>query len=108
MLKGWVLVLVGVAGLVFMRMAYDVTREPAPSIRVRWRDDIPTWRQHLLEMKYRLDDPSHPQGLSYAYMLFDTSARNIRLMVKDPYVADTHDIDRERFEVPWATAQTSQ
>lgn len=88
-----------------MRVAYSLTYEPAPAVRVRWRDGTGDWRRTWLELKYRLGDPEAPQGLSYAYVLFDTSQKNIRALVTDPEVADTGDIDRKKFEVPWATWQ---
>jgi hypothetical protein len=65
-------------------------------------------RRTWLEWKYRLVDPGAPQGLSYAYLLKDTTRSNIRALVKDPAVADTGDIDREQFDIPWATEQESR
>lgn len=103
-----VLIVVGLGALVSMRTAYMLTREPAPSIRVRWRDGTTTARRTWLQWKYRLVDPTAPQGLSYAYVLMDTRRSNIRALVKDPEVADTGDIDREQFDIPWATAQDSR
>jgi len=103
-----VMVLIGLAGLVSLRVAYDLTREPAPAIRVRWRDGTTGLRRGWLEWKYRLVEPAAPEGLSYSYVLLDTSTGNIRALVKDPEVADTGDIDREKFDIPWATAQDSR
>ena len=104
MLRAWLLVIAGVSGLVSMRVAYNLTYEPAPAVRVRWRDGTGDWRRYWLEHKYRLIGAAAPQGLSYSYVLMDTSRRNIEAMIKDPEVADTNDIDRRRFEVPWETA----
>ena len=108
MLRAWLLVIIGVVGLVCLRQAYLLTYEPAPSVRVRWRDGTTDMRRKILEMKFRLAEPAAPQGLSYAYVLLDTSRRNIETMVKDPEVADTGDIDRENFEVPWETAANTR
>jgi hypothetical protein len=105
MLRAWVLLIVGVAGLMSMRAAYNLTYEPAPVVRVRWRDGTGEWRRTWLEHKYRLEDPANPEGLSYSYILLDTSRRNIQALVKDPEAADTHDIDRRKFEVPFWTAE---
>jgi hypothetical protein len=103
-----VLVILGVAGLVSMRVAYNLTYEPAPAIRVRWRDGTGDWRRAWLEHRYRLIDPAAPQGLSYSYVLMDTSRKNIMTMIKDPEVADTDDVDRENFEVSFWTAAYSR
>src|SRR5882672_10944249 len=102
MARAWLLVIVGVAGLASLRVAYDLTYEPAPSVRVRWRDFTGDTRRAQLERRYRLMDPAAPEGLSYSYTLMDTSRRNIMALIKDPEVADTGDIDRGKFEVPWA------
>jgi hypothetical protein len=108
LLRAWFLVIVGVAGLVSMRVAYNLTYEQAPAVRVRWRDGTDDWRRAWLERKYRLIGAEAPMGLSYSYVLMDTSRGNIETMIKDPEVADTNDIDRRKFEVPWETAYYTQ
>jgi len=106
--RAWLLVAVGTIGLASMRTAYTLTYEPAPAVHVRWRDGTADWRRTWLELKYRLADPEAPQGLSYAYVLFDTSQSNIKALVTDPEVADTNDIDRDKFEIPWARLQETR
>ena len=101
------LLITGLIGLVSMRIAYDLTYEPAPAVRVEWRKDLPAWRRTLLEGWYRLGDPQAPHGNSYAYELFDTRQGNIRSLVTDRYVVGTGDIDRANFAVPWASLQES-
>ena len=108
MRRAVVLLLIGLAGLVSLRMVYILTREPAPGIRVRWRDGTSSPRRTWLEWKYRLEQRSAPQGLSYAYVLMDTRTANIRALVTDPEVSDTDDIDRARFAIPWETANESR
>jgi hypothetical protein len=106
--REWLLVFVGVIGLASLRIAYTFTFEPAPAVRVKWQIGTGEWRRAWLEMKYRLEDPEAPQGTSYAYVLFDTSQRNIKALVADPEAADTNDIDRDKFEVPWARLQETR
>jgi hypothetical protein len=101
------LLFVGLIGLVSMRVAYDLTYEPAPAVRVEWRKGISDTRRKWLETIYRLGDPQAPHGNSYAYVLFDTRQGNIRSLVTDRYVVGTGDIDRERFAVPWESLQES-
>jgi hypothetical protein len=107
-LRPALLLVIGLAGLLSLRVAYDLTREPAPGIRVRWRDGTSDGRRAWLEWKYRLTEPAAPQGLSYSYVLMDTRTANIRALVKDPEVADTGDIDRAKYEIPWETAHESR
>jgi hypothetical protein len=106
MARSWMLLLVGVIGLVSLRAAYDLTWEPAPAVRVRWRQGTTDARRAQLERRYRLVNPQPHEGVSYLYLLMDTSRRNIEALVKDPEVADTDDIDRRRFEIPWTAAQS--
>jgi hypothetical protein len=95
---------IGIAGLTMLGSAYWMTLEPAPSIRVRWRDEVTASRQADLERKYLLANGRAPQGRSIAYDLLDTRVANVRAIVEDPYVADTNDIDRDTYEVPFDTA----
>lgn len=106
MVRAWLLVIVGLAGLVSLRVAYNLTYEPAPAVRVRWRDATTDARRAQLERTYRLTDAAAPEGLSYSYVLMDTSRRNIEALVKDPEAADTNDIDRRRFAIPWTTGES--
>ncbi len=108
MLRAAILLVIGLAGLLSLRVAYDLTREPAPEVRVRWRDATSDGRRAWLEWKYRLTGPAAPQGLSYSYVLMDTRPTNIRALVQDPEVADTGDIDRAKYEIPWETANESR
>ena len=98
-----VLSVIGVAGLAALGLAYWFTYEPAPSIRVRWRDDVTSERQAALERKYLLVNGRAPAGRSIAYDLLDTRRANIKALVLDPDVLDMTDIDRDRFEVPYET-----
>lgn len=80
--------------------AYWLTVEPAPRIRVLWRDGITAQQQAALEVQYQLLNGRDrlPEG-SLAYDLLDTSRSNIRRLVDDPAVADTNDIDRDAYVV---------
>ena len=93
---------IGLLGLAILALTYWFTYEPAPAIRVRWRDDVTAERQAQLERRYLLVDPRAPMEdspRSLAYDLLDTSRRNIEAMVKDPELADTNDVDRNNFAI---------
>ena len=100
---------VALAGLVTLAVAYLLTTEPAPTIGVRWRDDVSEGRQAERENAYLLLDgqipnPEFPR--SVAYTLLDTGHQNIEALVKDPAVADTQFIDRQGYLIT-SDAETS-
>lgn len=92
----------GVAGLAVLGATYWLTYEPAPRVRVLWAVDVAPDRQASLERRYLLRNGRDrlTEG-SLAYDLLDTSPSNIRALVEDPAVADTNDIERHTFVVPF-------
>ena len=95
---------IGVSGLALLGLAYWLTYEPAPRVRVLWRQDVTSEQQAALERKYLLLNgrDRFTEG-TLAYDLLDTSRWNIRALVEDPAVADTHDIERDTYIVPLTT-----
>lgn len=106
--RAWYATIIGVGGLAALAFAYWFTYEPAPGIRVRWRDHVSQELQESRERKYMLSNrrAPHPDApRSLAYDLLDTSRSNIEALVKDPAVYDTNDIDDEdAFQVRLGTA----
>jgi hypothetical protein len=85
-------------------LAYWLTIEPAPAVRVQWRPGVSEEQQAALERRYLLVNArDRLDGGSIAYDLLDTSVRNIRALVADEAVADTADIDRDAFTIPFDT-----
>lgn len=87
---------VGLFGLTTLAFTYWFTYEPAPGVRVQWRDDVSLEYQTFLESKYLLTDrvgPDPDARRSFGYALLDTSRSNIEALVKDPAVLDTNDIE---------------
>lgn len=87
-----------------MGAAYALTYEPAPRIRVQWRDGLAPAQRLALERTYLLVNgrDRFPNG-SMAYDLLDTRQSNLRALVSNPAVRDTNDIDRDTFVVPFQT-----
>jgi hypothetical protein len=96
----WLLIF-GSVGLAALGIAYWLTYEPAPAVQIRWRDGLSAARRAQLERKYLLVEPDPESG---HYALLDTSRRNIEALVTDPDVADTNDIDRVEFLIPFHVA----
>lgn len=95
---------IGSAGLAVLALAYWLTYEPAPRIRVLWREGVTAEQQAVLERRYLLLNGRERivEG-SMAYDLLDTSLSNLRALVHDPAVADTTDVDRDTYVVPFET-----
>lgn len=99
----WVAV-IGLGGLGALGSAYGLTYEPAPRVRVQWRDDLRPEERAQRERTYLLVNPRDPiPDGSIAYDLLDTSTSNIRALVGDPAVTNTGDIDENVFVVPFQT-----
>ena len=95
-----------VTGLVCWALAgtaYAVLRltfgERPVSIHVRWAPTIDDVARLQLEQRYRLARPEPREDRTFSYTLTDRSRDNIRSLVLDPAVEDTHEIDRTAFRV---------
>ena len=100
---------VGVIGLAPFAFAYWFSVEPAPGIRVVWREGVSLEQQARLERRYLLANRGSPhpeQPRSLAYDLLDTRRSNIHALLHDPTVEDTNDIDDEWDRVRLGTASS--
>jgi hypothetical protein len=71
-------------------------------INVRWSAMPPAERQ-LREARYSLDAGRDIDGTTWSYVLGDQSPDNIKSLVHDPLVEDTHGLDRTAFTLAGAT-----
>ena len=79
--------------------AYLFTREPAPEVRVEWRQSVTPERRAELERRFLLVRP-RPYEDALAYDLLDTSRANIEALVRERDVADTDGIRQRDFTLP--------
>ena len=74
-------------------------------IHVRWAPTIDDVARLQLEQRYQLARAEPRENQTFAYALTDRSRDNIRNLILDPAVEDTHEIDRTAFRVedaaPW-------
>jgi hypothetical protein len=84
-----------------------VTGPPGALVHVRWQTSIDAADRQALEARFRLADGEPLDGATWRYDLLDTSAENIRDLVRNPAVADTDKIDRSHF-TPVDTARTAR
>jgi hypothetical protein len=76
--------------------AYEV---PPPRVNVRWDAQLGPAQRLASEARYRLAQSTYRGGTTWSYTLLDTSPGNIRALVQDPAVADTHHINRQTFQL---------
>ena len=105
------LLLVGVAFTVGAVATYAVLRaafgdRPA-HINVRWSPATTPDVQRRLEQQYHLTYGQRAEGRTFSYDLTDLSYDNIRAMVLDPNVEDTHYIHRTAYRI-WRFAPRSK
>jgi hypothetical protein len=87
-------------------VVYQVTARPAPVVHVRWADDVSASSRAIHEVLFHLTNGERLEGRSWSYDVIDPSFRNVRALVTSPAVEDTHEINRETFQVN-ATAPKS-
>jgi hypothetical protein len=76
-------------------------------INVRWSPATTPDVQHRLEQQYHLTYGQRADGRTFSYDLTDLSRDNIRAMVLDPNVEDTHYIHRTAYRI-WRFAPRSK
>ena len=97
------LVTIGVALFAVAGAVYGVLRlsfGPRPVyVHVRWAESVDEPTQRRLERQYGLDQPELREGRTWGYALTDLSRDNVRALVTDSAVDDTHQIHRTAFRV---------
>jgi hypothetical protein len=81
--------------------AYYLTHEPAPLVRVRWREGLSAERRAELEHRFLLVRPVPHEGRTMSYDLLDTRRSNVEALLRAPEVEDTAHIDRAEAVVPF-------
>ena len=102
--RAWVFGLACAALAVACVAAPDLIYGARPAlVNVRWASRVGEPERRDLEARYRLTRPVFREGSTWAYYLADPSRRNVRALVTDPGVEDTHYINRLRFTI-WREA----
>ena len=104
----WRLLVIGFALWALAAAAYGTVWlmfGPRPVyVNVRWAPAVDAAARERLERRYRLAEGELREGRTWGYALTDRSRENIRAIVGDPAVEDTHQIHRTAFRV-WYSAQ---
>jgi hypothetical protein len=96
------LVLLIAAGVAFggLRLAYG--RRPA-YVHVRWAPTVETAQRTAMERTHSLTRGELREGTTWGYYVTDVSTANLRALVGNAAVEDTHNIHRTAFRI-WRTA----
>jgi hypothetical protein len=83
--------------------AVRLTFGPHPVyVNVRWAAGVDDTERPRLEQRFGLADGELREGTTWGYALIDRSRANIRALVENPAVADTHQIHRTAFRVGYS------
>src|SRR6185503_1887993 len=77
-------------------------------VHVRWQPSVDETRRAALESRFGLRGGERLEANTWRYDLIDTDPENIRAIVDDANVADTHDLDRSIYEVSASAARTDR
>ena len=91
-------IVLGAGGDGLCGVAADVRGSPREH-PCRWAPTVDDATRLQLEQRYRLARAEPREDRTFGYALTDRSRDNIRSLVLDPAVEDTHEIDRTAFRV---------
>ena len=76
---------------------YDETRYLVRGylVNVRWAANVSDAERHQLEARYRLLDPELREGATWRYRVHNLPDEDIRALLREPAVEDTHGLDRQ-------------
>ena len=98
--RGVVLLLAAAAAFVVLRLTYG--QRPA-YVHVRWAPTVDAAARAEMERTYSLTRGELREGTTWGYFVTDVSSNNLRALVQNPAVEDTHNIHRTAFRI-WRTA----
>ena len=91
-------VLLALAGALYLTLRLTFG-ERAAYVHVRWAPDVSEAARGEIERRYSLRPVEFREQRTWGYFLSNQSSENIRAIVRDPAVEDTHNIDRLAFAV---------
>ena len=98
--RGVVLLIAAAVAFGALRLTYG--QRPA-YVHVRWAPRVDAAARAEMERTYSLTRGELREGATWGYYLTDVSSANLRALVENPGVDDTHNIHRTAFRI-WRTA----
>lgn len=75
-------------------------------VHVRWQTGVELESRRQLETRFKLAGGELLDGTTWRYVLIDPSRSNVRALVSEPAVEDTHHIDRRNGTIAGSTTRT--
>lgn len=107
--RGWPLVLaLATVPVILPPAARFLAGPPGALVHVRWQATIEQDARQRLQSQFRLADGERLDDSTWRYDLIDPSPANIRALISDPAVADTHHIDRPHYALAETAVRTTR
>jgi hypothetical protein len=98
--RGVILIVAAAVAFAALKLVYG--QRPA-YVHVRWASSVDATTRAQMETTYSLTRGELREGTTWGYYVTDVSGTNLRAIVENPAVEDTHNIHRTAFRI-WRTA----
>ena len=89
----------GLLAIILPLAARGLYGAPGASVNIRWQSSVDAAERQRLEIEWQLVDGQEVSPSTWRYDLTAPTEGRLRAIVEHPAVADTHDIDRQRYTV---------
>ena len=89
----------GLLAIILPLAARGLYGAPGAAVNIRWQSSVDAAERQRLETEWQLVDGQEVSPSTWRYDLTAPSEGRLRAIVEHPAVADTHDIDRQRYTV---------
>ena len=101
-------VTLGLLAIILPLAARSLYGAPGASVNIRWQSSVDVAERQRLETEWQLVDGQEVSPSTWRYDLTAPSEGRLRAIVEHPAVADTHDIDRQRYTVAPEARRTAR
>ena len=98
----------GLLAIILSLAARGLYGAPGAAVNIRWQSSVDAAERQRLETEWQLVDGQEVSPSTWRYDLTAPSEGRLRAIVEHPAVADTHDIDRQRYTVAPEARRTAR
>ena len=98
----------GLLAIILSLAARGLYGPPGAMVNIRWQPSVDAAERQRLETEWQLVDGREVSPSTWRYDLTAPSEGRLRAIVGHPAVADTHDIDRQRYTVARGARRTAR